>query len=85
MNDQSDRDFSILVMGSAMRAMRELQTIIDIVRVDEQRKAKYGDLTQGVAEIIFEIMDKLVVPTESADPDLKDDMQRRISIFGRAF
>ena len=85
MKDQNDKDFSMLVLGSAMRAIRELQTIVDIVKVDEQRKAKYGDLTKGVAEIIFEIIDKLVVPTEASDPDLKDDVQRRISSFGRAF
>lgn len=85
MSDQDDRDFSVLVIASAVRAIRELQSIIDIAGIEDETKDKRKDTTQAAAAVIFDIMDTLVAPAEAAHPALKEEMHRRISLFGRCF
>lgn len=85
MSDRNDQDFSILVAASAMRAIRELQSIIDIAGTNDETKEIHKDATGAAAAVIFDIMDTLVAPIEVAYPELKDEMHRRISIFGRCF
>ncbi|WP_066820582.1 hypothetical protein [Sphingomonas mali] len=85
MSNQNDKDFSVLVIASAIRAIRELQSIIDIAGTNDETKEKHKNTTGAAAAIIFDIMDTLVVPTEAAYPELKEEMHRRISLFGRCF
>ena len=85
MSDQFDKDFSVLVIASAMRAIRELQSIIDIAGTSDETKERHKDVAQVAAAVIFDIMDTLVSPIEAAQPALKEEMHRRISLFGRCF
>lgn len=85
MNDQDGKDFSVLAIASAMRAIRELQGIIDIAGIDDETKDRHKDVAQAAAAVIFDIMDTLVTPIEAAQPALKEEMHRRISLFGRCF
>ena len=82
--DRGD-DMVLTMLARGCRAIRELQSIIDIAGINDETKDRHKDAAQAAAAVIFDIMDTLVAPIEAAQPALKEEMHRRISLFGRCF
>lgn len=74
-----DSDIARIVASTSMRAARDLGDLVSIV----------GDtnplLKSNLTKLVYEVMETVVSPTLDAFPDLKSEVERSISMHGRAF
>jgi hypothetical protein len=79
-----DRDIAALIVARATESARALATLPHPLK-DAILPEEYGDIRRGIAELIYEIHEKLIDPVLLAHPDLREERERRMERFDTLF
>ncbi len=79
-----NKDLAIIVVSTCMKCAREIGDLSGMLK-ERCAPDEYQKLRASLGGIVFDIMDNVVSVALNDNPDLKSEIDSRISEYGKAF
>lgn len=74
-----NKECAIIIISACVKSTRDLKDVIALIDVEDQ------DIKLSLSSSIYDIMQNIIIPLQELYPDLKNEMDKRMEKYGRAF